>query len=136
VLPVSTQDEYARIRRYVAGFARDPAEADDLAQDVFLRAHRARDELRDPQARLGWLYSIATHLCTDRLRQRMRAPLDSGTSPDDLDVADAAPPLQQVMEQADMSACVQRYLTDLPDSYRAALLLHDLEGLAGLPNRV
>jgi RNA polymerase sigma-70 factor (ECF subfamily) len=33
------------------------------------------------------------------------------------------------MEQQEMSACVQRYLTDLPDSYRAVILLHDEAGM-------
>jgi hypothetical protein len=70
VLPVSSEDECARIRRYVAGFVRDPADDDDLARKSSC-VH-------------------TTRLCTDRVRQRMRAPLDSGTSPDHLDVADAA----------------------------------------------
>jgi RNA polymerase sigma-70 factor (ECF subfamily) len=33
------------------------------------------------------------------------------------------------MEQDEMTACVQRYLMDLPDTYRAVMLLHDIEGL-------
>ena len=33
------------------------------------------------------------------------------------------------MEQSEMSACVQKYMAGLPDSYRAVILLHDAEGL-------
>src|ERR1039458_9241273 len=59
-----------RIYRYVLGFVRNPAEAEDLTQDTFLRAHRYGDSLRDPEVVRGWLYRIATHVCLDRLRQR------------------------------------------------------------------
>jgi RNA polymerase sigma-70 factor (ECF subfamily) len=38
--------------------------------------------------------------------------------------------LDQFVDQADMSACIQEFLEDLPDSYRAAILLHDLHGLS------
>ena len=41
---------YDRIYRYVLRMVHDPAEAEDLTQETFLRAHRAGDSLRDPQA--------------------------------------------------------------------------------------
>lgn len=122
--------EYPRILKYVKSVVRDPVEAEDLTQETFLRAHRSREALRDEGATLTWLYRIATHVCLDRLRQRgRRAPLESGTPIEDMDLADAGPPLQQVIEQSEMSACVQEYLAGLPDSYRAALMLHDLHEL-------
>jgi len=61
-----------RICRYIAGMVRDPAEAEDLTQETFLRAHCQREALRDPKAARGWLYRIATHVCVDRLRKRGR----------------------------------------------------------------
>src|SRR5450759_2400729 len=64
-----------RIRRYILGMVRDPAEAEDLTQETFLRAHRRLYLLRHPEAVGGWLYRIATHVCLDRLRQRK--PQDS-----------------------------------------------------------
>jgi RNA polymerase sigma-70 factor (ECF subfamily) len=128
---VAINGAYSRILRYVMGMVRDLAEAEDLTQETFLRAHRKRDALRDPQAELAWLYRIATHLVLDRVRQRTRRPVESDTAPEDLELADSGPPLQQVAEQGEMSACVQSYLADLPDSYRAALLLHDLYEQSG-----
>jgi RNA polymerase sigma-70 factor (ECF subfamily) len=124
-------ETYPRVLRYVRSLVRDPTEAEDLTQEAFLRAHRGRAALRDPQAQLTWLYRIATHVCVDRMRQRTRRPADAGVTVEDLDVADSGPPLQQVMEQGEMSACVQAYLAGLPDSYRAVLLLHDLHELTG-----
>jgi RNA polymerase sigma-70 factor, ECF subfamily len=122
-------DAYPRILRYAKTLARDPAEAEDLTQEVFLRAYRARDTLQDPQARLSWLYRIATHAWVDRVRQRTRRPQESDTAVEEAELADAGPGLQQVIEQSDMSACVQDYLERLPDAYRAVLLLHDLNEL-------
>jgi RNA polymerase sigma-70 factor, ECF subfamily len=55
-----------RICRYIAGMVRDPAEAEDLTQETFLRAHCRQEALRDPKAARGWLYRIATNVCLDR----------------------------------------------------------------------
>ena len=44
-------------------------------------------------------------------------------------VAAAGPRLDQALEQDEMSSCVQSYLAELPDMYRAVILLHDMEGL-------
>lgn len=122
-----------RLYRYALNLMHDPAEADDVVQDTFLRVNRRLDSLRDPAALTTWLYRIATHICLDRLRQRTRrAPRE--VDPDSAEVTEvdsAAPSLQQVVEQNEMSDCVQRYLDSLSDSYRAVILLHDLHGLTG-----
>ena len=124
-------DAYPRILRYARTLARDPTEAEDLTQEAFLRAFRARDTLQDPQARLSWLYRIATHAWVDRVRQRARRPEESDDAVEEAELADASPGLQQVIEQSEMSACVQDYLVGLPDGYRAVVLLHDLHELPG-----
>jgi len=127
------EDYYHRIYRYAMSLMHDPAEADDVAQETFLRAHRRLDSLRDPTALTTWLYRIATHICLDRIRQHAHpTPIESQADLDDIDEADPdAPSLQQVVERNEMSVCVQRYLEGLPDSYRAVILLHDLHGLTG-----
>jgi RNA polymerase sigma-70 factor, ECF subfamily len=122
-------DAYPRILRYVGSIVRNSAEAEDLTQETFLRAYRAREALRDPQAQMTWLYRIATRVCLDRMRQRTRRPVEADATVEEVDLADPDPPLQQVIEQDDMSACVQAYVANLPDSYRAVLLLNDLHEL-------
>jgi RNA polymerase sigma-70 factor, ECF subfamily len=118
----------ARIYRYVLSLVHDPTEAEDLTQEALLRAFQHQDALRTPEAATAWLYRIATHVSLDRLRQRVRrAPLEADADPDDLDVADGdSLSLQQLVEQDEMGACVQRYLTRLSDRYRAVILLHDM----------
>ena len=127
------EDHYQRIYRYALSLMHDPAEADDVAQETFLRAYQRLDSLRDPAALTTWLYRIATHVGLDRIRQRTRrAPMEAEVDPADADEADpAAPSLQQIVEQSEMGECVQRYLESLSDSYRAVILLHDLHGLSG-----
>lgn len=125
-------DEYPRILRYAKSLVRDPTEAEDVTQETFLRAYRGQTALRDPQAQIAWLFRIATNVWVDRLRQRTRRPVESKTAVEDVELADSGPPLQQVIEQDAMSACVQDFLVALPDNYRAVLLLHDLHEMTGV----
>ena len=124
---------HQRIRRYILSMVRDPAEADDLTQDVFLRAHHRLGSLRDPDAVVSWLYRIATHVCYDRFRSWSRQPTPSSLDLTDVAAVRASPEgeggarLDRVIEQAEMSACVRRYLDGLSDDYRQVILLHDVE---------
>jgi len=120
-----------RIYRYILGMVKNPAEAEALKQDTFLRAYRYGDSLRDPEAVRGWLYRIATHVCLDRLRQRKPLISLDGEEGE----ARVAPPVSQspspldVSERKETSACVQRCLDFLPDKYRAVILLHEAHSL-------
>jgi RNA polymerase sigma-70 factor (ECF subfamily) len=126
------------IHRYIRGIVRDSAVAEDLTQETLLRAHQRLSTLEDPASLAPWLYRIATNICHDRFRQssprdRVRS-LDEETAKDSERgprpaLTDAGPRLDKVMEQKEMSACVQRYLAELPDSYRAVILLHDATGM-------
>jgi RNA polymerase sigma-70 factor, ECF subfamily len=120
-----------RIYRYVLRMVKNPAEAEDLTQDTFLRAYRAQDSLRDPDAVRGWLYRIATHVCLDRLRQR-KAQVSLDCEEESNTVATAAsqsPSALEITERKETSACVQRCLDYLPDKYRAVILLHEAHSL-------
>lgn len=126
----SFDDDYHPIRRYVLSLVHDPADADDLTQETFLRAYRHKDSLREGEARQAWLYRIATNVCVDRLRQRTRRMrVESGDGPDE-GLADLnAPSVEEAAERNEMSKCVQQYVQNLPDSYKSALLLHYEQGL-------
>lgn len=120
-----------RIRRYVLSLVHDPAEAQDLTQETFLRAYRRRDSLRDPNAVRGWLYRIATHVCLDRLRQRtVTVSLDGKEGePPVNSLPSEWPSAQEIAEREQTGVCVQRCLDFLSDSYRAVLLLHEAHSL-------
>ncbi len=126
---------HRKIRGYILSMVHDPAVADDLTQETFLRVHRKLDSVREPAAVTSWLYRIATNLCYDWYRKASRQP-----KLDPLDAADPAAAsatqddsdqirLDQVVEKAEMSDCVNEFLDGLSNEYRQVILLHDLEGL-------
>lgn len=120
------------IQRYARSLVRDPAEAEEIAQETFLRAHRSLSSLEDPSRLSPWLYRIATNLAYDRFRRSARRPPPDSLSEAEVaavEPAEPGPRLDRLMEQREMSSCVRQYIDDLPDSYRAVVLLHDLEGL-------
>jgi RNA polymerase sigma-70 factor (ECF subfamily) len=105
------------------------AEAEDVAQETFLRAHRALGEFRG-EARLGtWLYAIASRLCLNRLASGerrhvrndeealLRLPAGGG---------DAA----AALERSELSRALHEAIAALPEERRIVVVLRDLEGLA------
>ena len=121
---------YPQISRYALTLLHDQADAQDATQDTFLRAQLGYDSLRDHAAGLSWLYSIATRVCLDRLRERSRqARRESTAEPEAWARADNSASAELQTERSDMSACVQGFLGELSDSYRAVLMLHDVHGL-------
>lgn len=120
-----------RIYRYLVSLVHDPTEAEDLTQDTFLRAYSHRDSLRDPNAVRGWLYRIATHVCLDRLRQRVvQVSIDSEEGERRMaSVPVDKPSTLEITEREETGACVQRCLDFLSDSYRAVILLHEAHSL-------
>ena len=128
---LDTEIYRARLTRYIRSFLHDAAEAEDLTQETLIRASRQQDALRDSAALEPWLYRIATRICLDRLRQRKCTSDRHVVVPAEelpiIDQAHASP--FTVIQQAEMSECVDRYLADLPDHYKAVLLLHDADGL-------
>ncbi len=118
---------------YVRGVVRDEAIAEDLTQEAMLRAHLGVSGLRDRDRFLPWLYRIATNVCRDHFRKQKRAieqiqSNDALLGPQDLR-DENAPQLDKVIECAEMGQCVRRYFDGLSNSYRAVIILHDLEGM-------
>jgi RNA polymerase sigma-70 factor (ECF subfamily) len=112
-------------------FFGDVAVAEDLAQDVFLRAHRFLHTY-DPSRRFAtWLYTIARNLCIDHHRQSVRkgqVDLES-VHPSHL----AAPtsgtdPLLRMQEKEELVQLAAA-IRGLPEKYRTPVVLCYLEGL-------
>jgi RNA polymerase sigma-70 factor, ECF subfamily len=117
-------------------FVRDPARAEELAQDVFLKLHRSADRYQ-PSARFTtFLYRIATNHCLNEVRRgeyqalaevdpkgQDGAPLD----PDALPGNSATP--EEVARGNALARDVAAMLSRLPESQRAAFVLARFEGL-------
>ncbi|HXY49090.1 MAG TPA: RNA polymerase sigma factor [Terriglobales bacterium] len=126
-----------RIYRYIVWLVKDPAEAEDLTQETFLRVYRGGDSLRDPQAVRGWLYRIATNVCLDRLRQRKgQVSLEGSSGEEGRDqietLSSPSPSPVEITERKETSACVQRCLDFIPDKYRAVILLREVHSLTAV----
>lgn len=137
-LPDYLLEQREAIRRYILGLVRDPAEADDLTQETYLRAHAGFYALKNEAKALPWLYRIATNLSYDRFRQASykhsqrssgRVGVDVSDSSAAASVPDTEPRLDLAMEREEMSGCIQQYFSQLSDQYRAVILLHDTQGL-------
>lgn len=109
------------------------ADAEDLAQEAFIRAWRALPRLEHPERFLGWLLRIARNLATDHRRGRPReASLESlGSGPvEGVGASAELGPLEK-LEQSEETRRLLEALGELPERYRTALVLRYLEGLSG-----
>lgn len=112
------------------------ADAEDLAQEVFLRVYRAKESY-EPSARFStWIYRIASNTSLNHLRGRKARRKVSGAMPstDDGDpAAGAADPDAEApgdrLEKDELARVLRRIVDDLPDRQRIAILLNKYEGL-------
>jgi RNA polymerase sigma-70 factor (ECF subfamily) len=106
----------------------NPADAEDLLQDIFLAAHRKLDSFRGESALGTWLFRLATNLCLDHLRSRAaRAGQMTGTLDDEPGLADAGS--RRFADRTVAKMDLERALAQLPEGCRTAFVLHDVEGL-------
>jgi RNA polymerase sigma-70 factor, ECF subfamily len=123
-----TNRVYALLRR----FGLDAREAEEVAQEVFLRAWRGLPGFQARAKFSTWLYRIAFNEAQRRLSRRP-APAVSGPEHDDvLSSLPADPRLgpEALVLDREFETVLQRALAELPDDLRAAVILRDLEGLS------
>ena len=111
-------------------------DAEDVAQDSFVRAFRSLDRLKEPTAFLGWLLKIANNTATDYLRSRKSTvSLDAlGDSVAGAPVGRPAvtqPVHQEDMERSEEIEQILEALSTLPDRYREVITLKYLLGMDG-----
>jgi len=119
---------------FLGRMVKDPAMAEDLAQEVFLRVYRARVGYKPSAKFTTWLFRIATNLALnavrdERHRQRdvsIEQPGDGRAAEDDqpLEVADARPGIVEALVERDRAVFIQRAILRLPEKQRAAVLMH------------
>ena len=115
---------------------RNPADAEDLAQETFLKAYRGIAGYRGESKFSVWLYRIASNLCLDFLRQQKRRPTAPLTVEDEdgdmreTEVADGRLQPERLLEQKLTGDSLRRGLDALPPEFRQVLLLRELQGLS------
>jgi len=115
-------DRYAPLVRAICcDTTRNLADAQDLAQDVFMRAYEKLGHLRDPECFGKWLVGIARLRCKEWRRRKLR-DRDKRVRLDDAELAIANPPNDDRIEQ------LREMITALPDKERLALHTFYLQG--------
>ncbi len=107
---------------------RNRAEAEEIAQEVFLRAHRSIAEFRGEAKLSTWLYAIASRLCLNRLASGARRLERKSEDALERLVADADPAAH--VERGELESALQRAIAELPEERRIVIVLRDMEGLA------
>lgn len=116
-----------------------PDAAEDVAQEVFLRAFRSLGEFRSEARLTTWLYRIAINSCRDYHRRKSRRKwsvysIDGGTSGSlgeqvERQIPDERPGPLEVVETNYRRECLLDALAKLPPKHREVVILHDVEGL-------
>ncbi len=116
------------VRRMVHSMTLDDGLADDLAQEIFLRAFRGLGAFDGRAKFTTWLYRIAMNLSHDALTRRRRSPID-GRAELPRDAAAAAEPPEAAAERAEREGAVTRAIAELSPKLRAAAVLVLIEAL-------
>jgi RNA polymerase sigma-70 factor, ECF subfamily len=106
----------------------NPADAEDLLQEIFLTAHRKLDSFRGESSLGTWLYRLATNQCLDYLRSRAaRNRQVTAALEDDPGLADESS--RTLADRTVTNMDLERAVAQLPEGCRMAFVLHDIEGL-------
>jgi RNA polymerase sigma-70 factor (ECF subfamily) len=125
-----------KVVKLVARLLRDPAEAEDVAQEAFVKAYRALGSFRGDSAFYTWLYRIAVNTARNAMAARQRRPLEYET---DLSEGEQSS-LESRMRHSDtpeavvlteeIRGTVNRAVEMLPEDLRTAIILREVEGLS------
>lgn len=124
-----------KIYNYIYRMTGSSEDAEDLTQEVFIRMYMSIDSFRGQSSLNTWLFRIAGNLCIDRFRRtKNRTPAFSldepiGDAAQAHEVADTSYEPHRLLESGEMADQIQEALGKLPEKLRAALLLHDIEGM-------
>lgn len=116
-----------------------PEDAEDVMQDALLKTYQHVNHIADPDAFRTWLYTTVRNTCLMKRRRRAGEPahvtsLEQGTRLDDgdtaaVEVADSAQDPHEQLQTASAGERLQTALQALPGSYRAIVVMREIEGL-------
>ena len=117
------------ILRYLERYVGDRAVAEDLLQETLMRMDKGLSSFAGRSSIKTWAFSIASRVAADYFRHPGRkariVDLNEVAEPIDSDRA-----IDERLVVDEMNGCVRQVIDSLPEAYRAALILHDLEGLS------
>lgn len=129
---------HRRIYNAVYGMLGNADDAQDVAQDVFVRLHSALPTLRADEAFSTYLYRIALNLCRDRARRKKRVRFQSIDTPrshdpdgesDPMDFPDYAKLPDEELSGNELQHRVREAVKELTDDHRAVIVMHHFQGM-------
>ncbi len=125
------------VYNYIVRMVHDRTEAEDIAQETFVRAYQALPEFRGAASFQTWLYRIASNLAIDAARRRSRRTsisLDEPVTTDEGEVsrqlADERPGPFEELQSAQTQQAVREAIAELSPKLRSVIALYDLQGLS------
>jgi len=109
------------------------ADAQDIAQETFIRAYVNLDQLREPDRFAAWLRRVAFSVAMKWLktfRPGLFEQLDGRVDLDVLEIPDFKPGPPEVVERRELAQAVQQAIASLPPKYRVPLTMFHLDGLS------
>jgi len=125
------------VYNYIVRMLHDRTEAEDIAQETFVRAYQALPEFRGAASFHTWLYRIASNLAIDAARRRSRRTsisLDEPVTTDEGEVSrqlpDERPGPFEELQSAQTQQAVREAIAELSPKLRSVIVLYDLQGLS------
>ena len=126
-----------RVTNLVSRVLNDRESSDDLAQEVFVRVYVHRRNCRRGSKFSTWLFTIAANLAKNEIRRRVRRrnwfsldALQEMVSDSAIQLADPTEGQEQTLQREQLRRAVGRAIASVPEKYRLALVLRDIEGFA------
>ena len=108
-------------------------DAEEVAQETLLKVFESFDQLREPERVRPWVFRIARNVCLMQRRKSVFAPaheLSIDELPPSSEVPDSGQPIDSQYLRLELRAVIDRVVAELPPTYRAVVLLRDLEELS------
>jgi len=118
-----------RVFAVAARMLGNAAEAEEVAQEAFLRAYRGVASFRGEAKLSTWLYGITSRLCLNRLAAGERRLIRQGEEVLDRLAGAGADPSMEV-ERSEVEQALHRAIAELPEDRRIVVVLRDIEGLS------
>jgi len=120
------------LTRYLRHYVNDGSVADDLLQETLVRISHGLANFEHRSSIKTWAFAIATRVAADYFRKpehRVKI-VDILTLEDSEELAVDESPIDEKLANGEMDACIRKVVDSLPEDYRAALVLYDMEELS------